>query len=62
MSLFDATKNNLSVSHVLYIWTKFLLMNTFWNEETRLVTIYNELLYIISFGLYTVSKRFFDAN
>jgi hypothetical protein len=48
--------------NILYIWTLFLLLNTFWHESTRLVTLCNELLLIVSFDLYTVSKRFFYAS
>jgi hypothetical protein len=55
ITLFDATEHILSVSHFRYIWTLFLLLNTFWHEWLRLVTPRNELLYIISFDLYTVS-------
>jgi hypothetical protein len=60
-TLFHATEDNLPVSHFRYIWTLFLLLNTFWHEWLRLVAPWNELLYIISFDLYTVSKAFFDA-
>jgi hypothetical protein len=61
-TLFDATEHNLSFSHFRFIWTIFLLLNTFWHEWSRLVTPCNELLYIISFEEYTVSKTFFDAT
>jgi hypothetical protein len=47
-TLFDATELNLSVSHFRYIWTLFLLLNTFWQELSRLVTPCNEFLYNIS--------------
>jgi hypothetical protein len=57
-TLFDATEPNLSVSHFRYIWTLFLLLNTFWHEWSRLVTPCNDFLYIISFDVYTVSKTF----
>jgi hypothetical protein len=62
MTLLDATEHYISVSYILYIWTLFLMLNTFWHEWSRLVTLCNELLYIISFDLYTVSKTFFDAT
>jgi hypothetical protein len=48
--------------NILYIWTQFLLLYPFWQEWTRLLTLCKEFLYIISFDLYTVSKRFFGAN
>jgi hypothetical protein len=60
-TLFHVTEHNHSVSHFRYIWTLFLLLNTFWQEWSRLVTTRNELLYIISFEPQTVSKTFFDA-
>jgi hypothetical protein len=58
-NLFHATEYKLSVSHFRYIWTLFLLLNTFWHERSRLVAPWNELLYIISFNLYTVPKTLF---
>jgi hypothetical protein len=61
-TLFHATEDNLSVSHFRFIWTLFLLLNTFWDEWSRLVAPWNELLYIISFDLYTVSKTLFDVT
>jgi hypothetical protein len=51
-----------SYANVLHIWILFLLLNSFWHEWSRLVTICLELLYIISFDLYTVSQTFFDAT
>jgi hypothetical protein len=60
-TLFHVTEHNHSVSHFRYIWTQFLLLNTFWHEWPRLVTTRNELHYIISFEPQTVSKTFFDA-
>jgi hypothetical protein len=48
--------------NILYIWTLFLLLNTFYHKSTRLLTLCNELLYIISFDLFTVCKRFFEAK
>jgi hypothetical protein len=48
--------------NVLYIWTLFLLLNTFCHAWSRLVTLCQELLYIFSFDLYTVSMTLVDAN
>jgi hypothetical protein len=48
--------------NILYICTLFLLLNTFCHELTGIVTLCNELLYNISFDMYTVTKRFFDAT
>jgi hypothetical protein len=48
--------------HVLYIKTLYLLLNTFWQEWSRLVTLCNELLYIISFDLYTLSVTLREAT
>jgi hypothetical protein len=62
MTLYDADKFNLTVTHVLYIWTLLLLLNTFLHEWSRLVTLCNELLYGICFGLYNVSVILFDAT
>jgi hypothetical protein len=62
MTLFDAREHNLSVSHIHFTWILFLQMNKFWHDWSRLVTPCNELLYIISFDVYTVSKSFFDAT
>jgi hypothetical protein len=62
MTLYYATEHNLSVSHFLYIWSLFLLLNTFLHEWSRLVMLCNELIYIISFDLYTVSMTLFDAT
>jgi hypothetical protein len=53
--------NKLAVSHALYIWNLFLLLNTFLHEWTRLETFWSELLYIICFDQYTVSMTLFDA-
>jgi hypothetical protein len=61
-TLFDTNEHNLSVSHFRYIWTLFLLLNTFWQELSCLVSPCNEFLYIISLDVYTVSKTFFDAT
>jgi hypothetical protein len=62
MTLFDETEHNLTVSHFRCIWTLFLLLNTFCHEWSRLVTLCNEQLFIISFELYTVSTYLFDAT
>jgi hypothetical protein len=48
--------------NVLYIWTLYLLVNTFWQEWSRIVTLCNELLHIISFELYTLSMTLLDAT
>jgi len=49
---------SLSLLHrlvnVLYLWTLFLLLNTFCHDCSRLVTLCHELLYFIGFDLYTV--------
>jgi hypothetical protein len=62
----DSRKATESLLHrfanVLHIWTLFLLLITFLHEWSRLVTFCNELLYIISFHLFTVSMTIFDAN
>jgi hypothetical protein len=62
MTLFDATEHNLSVTHFRYIQILLLLLNMFLLEWSHLVTPRNELLYIISFDLYTVSMTFFDTT
>jgi hypothetical protein len=62
MTLLDVTEHNLSDSLFRYIWTLFLLLNTFWHEWSRLVKHCNELVYIISFDMYTVSMTLFDAT
>jgi hypothetical protein len=61
-TFFDAPWQNLTVTPVLYIWTLFLLLNTFLHEWLRLVKFCNELLYIMSFGVYSVSVTLFDAT
>jgi hypothetical protein len=48
--------------NVLYIWTQFLLLNTFCHDWSRLVALCNELHYIISFDLHTVFNTFFWCN
>jgi hypothetical protein len=60
MTLLDETDHNITVSHFLYIWTLFLLLKTFWYGWSRLVTLCNELHYIINFYLYTVSMTLFE--
>jgi hypothetical protein len=48
--------------NVLYNWTIFLLMNTFLKEWSRLVTLCNELPYIISIDLYALSMTVIVAT
>jgi hypothetical protein len=48
--------------NLLYIRTLFLLLKTFWHEWSRLVTPWNDLLYIINFDLYTVSMTVFEST
>jgi hypothetical protein len=48
--------------NVLYIWTLFLLLNTYCHVWSRLVTICHELLYILGFDLYTVSMTLVDVT
>jgi hypothetical protein len=62
MTPFDATEHNLSVSLFPYFWTIVLLLNTFLQEWSLLVSLCNELDYFISFDLCTVSLTFFDAT
>jgi hypothetical protein len=62
MNLFETTEHNVTCSHVIYIWTLILLLNTFCHEWSRLVTHCNELLYIICFDLHTLSMTPFDAK
>jgi hypothetical protein len=45
-------------ANVLTIWTLFLLLKTFWHDWSDVVTLCNELLYITSFDLYTISMSF----
>jgi hypothetical protein len=40
--------------NVLNIWSLFLLLNTFCQAWSRIVTLCHELLYILGFDLYTV--------
>jgi hypothetical protein len=48
--------------NIRYIWTKLLMQNKFWHEWITVVTLCNELLYIICFGVYNVSMILFDAT
>jgi hypothetical protein len=60
------TLTTLSLLHrlvnVLYIWTLFLLLNTFCHAYSRLVTLCHELLYILGFDLYTLCMTLVDAT
>jgi hypothetical protein len=62
MTLFETTEHNVTCSHVIFIWTLILLLNTFCHKWSRLVRLCIELLYIISFDLHTFSMTFFDAR
>jgi hypothetical protein len=48
--------------NVLYMWTLFLLLNTFCHAWSRLVTFCHELLYILGFEMNTASMTFDDAT
>jgi hypothetical protein len=48
-------------ANVLYMRSLFLLLNTFYNAWSRLVTICHVLLYILSFYLYKVCMTLVDA-
>jgi hypothetical protein len=48
--------------NVLYFWTLFLLLNTYYNVWSRLVTLCDELLFILGMDLYTVSMLLVDAT
>jgi hypothetical protein len=48
--------------HVLYLRALFLLLNTFCQASSRLVSLCNELLYILGFDLYTVCITLVDAT
>jgi hypothetical protein len=48
--------------NILYIWSLFLLLNTFCHAWSLLLTKCHELLYILGFDLYTVSMTFLDAT
>jgi hypothetical protein len=41
--------------NVLYIWSQFLMLNSFYHVWSRLVTLCHELHYILGSYLYTVS-------
>jgi hypothetical protein len=60
-TLFQATEHNLSVSHFRSIRTIFTAEHV-WHKWSRLVTLRNELHYIISFDLYTLSKTLFHVT
>jgi hypothetical protein len=59
---FDATQHNLSVSLFRYIYTLFLLFNTFSDECSPIMTHCNELLYKVGFDLYSLNMTHFDAT
>jgi hypothetical protein len=48
--------------NVLYMWTLFLLLNTFRHVWSRLVTLCQELLYILGFEMNTLSITLVDAT
>jgi hypothetical protein len=48
--------------NIVYIWTLFLLLNTFRHAWSRLVTLCLELLYILGFDLYTLSMTLVDVS
>jgi hypothetical protein len=50
------------IVNVLYIWTQFLLLNTFCHGWSRLVTLCHELPYILGFDLYTVCMNLVDVT
>jgi hypothetical protein len=47
---------------VLYMWTLFLLLNTYCHARSRLVTLCHESLYILGFEFYTLSRTLVDAT
>jgi hypothetical protein len=61
-----STLNCLSLlyrfDNVLYVQTLFLLQKTFCHAWSHLVTLSQELLYILGFDLYTVCMCLFDAT
>jgi hypothetical protein len=61
MTLFDATEQNVSVSHFRYIWTLFLMLNMFCHEWSRIVRLCNDLLYKVDINLNTVYMTRFEA-
>jgi hypothetical protein len=62
MTLFESTEHNVTFSHVLYIWTLFLLLSSFLQEWSRILKLCIELLYKVSFNLYAVYMTRFDAT
>jgi hypothetical protein len=48
--------------NVLYIWSQFLLLNTFCHVWPRLVTLCHELLSILGFDMFSVSMTLDDAT
>jgi hypothetical protein len=48
--------------NVPYMWTLFLLLNTCCQARSRLVSLCHELLYILGFELYTLSRTLVDAT
>jgi hypothetical protein len=48
--------------NVLYIWRLFLLLNTFCDAWSRLVTLCHEFHYILGFDLYADSMTLVDAT
>jgi hypothetical protein len=48
--------------NILQIRSLLLLLNTFWQETSRLVTLCYDLLYINNFDLYTVSMTLFEST
>jgi hypothetical protein len=51
---FDFSVTIISLVNVLYIWTVFLLLNTFCQACSRLVSLCREILYILLLDLYAV--------
>jgi hypothetical protein len=51
--------NTISQLRSLHVDSNFTVKH---DSHTSCNTLCNELLYIISYDLYTVSKRFLDAN
>jgi hypothetical protein len=45
-----------------YIWTKFLLLSTFWIELPRYITLCNDLLFKVGFNLNNVYMTRFDVT
>jgi hypothetical protein len=62
MTLFESSDHKRHMfSRYLYLDSNFSAEHVF-HEWSRLVTFCNELLYIISFGLYKVSVILFGAT